>query len=159
AGEVTSTGLHGANRLASNSLLEGLVFGTACAHGAVAMVNRMPDCFTALPLASKFEPDAEGTLDAVDITNSLRSMMVRHMGVIREHAGLQQAQHDVGFWCRYVLPHEFIQRAGWELQNLLTIARLMIHSALAREESRGVHYRGDFPAADDAKWLRHVVCP
>jgi L-aspartate oxidase len=159
AGEVTSSGLHGANRLASNSLLEGLVFGSSCARGVVAAASRMEDNFTAIPLASRFEPDVIGILDVTDITNSLRSMMVRHMGVIREHAGLEEAQHDVAFWCRYALAREFPQRAGWELQNLLTIARLMIFSALAREESRGVHFRSDFPQPDDAKWKRHVICP
>jgi L-aspartate oxidase len=156
---VTSSGLHGANRLASNSLLEGLVFGAACARGAVEVAQRIPDHFTAIPLSSQFEPDSVGTLDVADITNSLRSAMVRHMGVIRELAGLEEAQHDVAFWCRYALVREFDNRAGWELQNLLTIARLMIHSALAREESRGVHFRGDFPTRNDAQWLHHVVCP
>jgi L-aspartate oxidase len=119
----------------------------------------MPDRLTAIPLASRFEPDSHGTLDVIDITNSLRSMMARNMGVIREHPGLEDAQRDVAFWCRYCLEREFTQRAGWELQNLLTIARLMIHSALVREESRGVHFRGDFPGPDDAKWQRHIVCP
>ena len=159
AGEVTSSGLHGANRLASNSLLEGLVFGSACARGAAAVAATMPDHFTAIPLASRFDPDSMGSLDVADITNSLRSMMVRQMFVIREHAGLDEAQHDVAFWCRYALPREFSQRGGWELQNLLTIARLMIDAALTREESRGVHFRGDFPQRDDANWQRHVVCP
>ncbi len=159
AGEVTSSGLHGANRLASNSLLEGLVFGAACARGAAEVAATMPDRFTAIPLASRFEPDEMGTLDVTDITNSLRSMMVRHLGVIRERAGLEEARHDVAFWCRYALPREFEGREGWELQNLLTIARLMIHSALAREESRGVHFRSDFPSRNDATWQRHLVCP
>jgi L-aspartate oxidase len=159
AGEVTSSGLHGANRLASNSLLEGLVFGAACAHGAAEIAARLPDHFTAIPLSSQFEPESAGMLDVTDITNSLRSMMVRNMGVIREHPGLEDAQRDVAFWCRYCLPREFTQRAGWELQNLLTIARLMIHAALTREESRGVHFRGDFPEPNDALWKRHVVCP
>ena len=98
-------------------------------------------------------------LDVADITNALRSLMVRHMGVVRERAGLEQAERDVAFWCRYVLAREFDSRAGWELQNLLTIARLMIHAALAREESRGVHFRADFPRPDDARWRRHLVCP
>jgi L-aspartate oxidase len=159
AGEVTSSGLHGANRLASNSLLEGLVFGTACARGAAQVAARMSDCFTAIPLSSRFDPDSTDTLDVADITNSLRSMMVRHMGIIRDRAGLEEAQHDVAFWCRYVLAREFAHRAGWELQNLLTIARLMIHSALTREESRGVHFRSDFPEHNDAKWQRHIECP
>ena len=112
AGEVTSSGLHGANRLASNSLLEGLVFGAACARGAAEAAAKMPDSFTAIPLVSRFEPDSAGTLDVTDITNSLRSLMVRQMGVIRDGAGLEDAQRDVAFWCRYVLAREFSQRAG-----------------------------------------------
>lgn len=159
AGEVTSSGLHGANRLASNSLLEGLVFGTECGRGAAEAALRIADTFTALPLANRFEPETEGALDVADLTNSLRSLMVRSMGIIREQDGLEQALHDVAFWCRYVLPREFDSRPGWELQNLLTIARLMIHAALERKESRGVHFRSDFPAPDDTRWKRHVVCP
>jgi L-aspartate oxidase len=159
AGEVTSSGLHGANRLASNSLLEGLVFGAACGRGAAAAAAQMPDTYAALPLESRFEPETAGDLDVTDITNSLRSLMVRHLGVVRDQAGLQQAEHDVAFWCRYVLAREFESRPGWELQNLLTIARLMIQSARRREESRGVHFRADFPQPDDARWKRHIVCP
>ncbi len=159
AGEVTSSGLHGANRLASNSLLEGLVFGTSCAHGAAQAAAAIPESFTAIPLASKFEPESAGALDVTDITNSLRSMMVRQMGVIRDHAGLEEARNDVAFWCRYVLAREFTQRSGWELQNLLTVARLMVRSALTREESRGVHFRNDFPRQNDADWRRRIVCP
>ncbi len=159
AGEVTSSGLHGANRLASNSLLEGLVYGTRCGRGAAEAAGRIPDRWTALPLRSRPEPDDGAGLDIADITNSLRSLMVRKMGVIRERAGLEEAARDVAFWCRYVLAREFSTRAGWELQNLLTIARLMIHSALERAESRGVHYRGDCPQRDDEHWLRHIVSP
>jgi len=159
AGEVTSSGLHGANRLASNSLLEGLVYGTSCGRGAAAHAASMPDTFQALPLEYRREPEAEDGLDVADITNSLRSLMVRNMGVIREQAGLEDAQRDVAFWCRYVLAREFDNRAGWELQNLLTIARLMIRSAVLRQESRGVHFRSDFPKRDDEHWHQHIVCP
>jgi L-aspartate oxidase len=159
AGEVTSSGLHGANRLASNSLLEGLVFGASCGRGAAELAARQADTFTALPLVSRFEPLTEGTLDVADITNSLRSLMGRQMGVTRDRAGLEQARNDVDFWCQYALPREFDGRPGWELQNLLTIARLMIHSALARQESRGVHLRSDFPQRDDRHWQHHVICP
>jgi L-aspartate oxidase len=158
AGEVTSSGLHGANRLASNSLLEGLVFGTSCGRGAAELAAKQADTLAALPLESRFSPETEGTLDVNDITNSLRSEMVRHMGVTRDRAGLEQAERDVGFWCRYVLAREFHDRAGWELQNLLTVARLMSHAALLRQESRGVHLRSDFPEPDDRHWQRHLVC-
>jgi L-aspartate oxidase len=159
AGEVTSSGLHGANRLASNSLLEGLVFGASCGRGAAEAAARLPDLFAALPLTSRFEPETDGALDVTDITNSLRSLMVRSMGVVRDAAGLEQAAADVGFWCGYVLAREFDDRAGWELQNLLTVARLMIDAARRRQESRGVHYRADFPERDDAHWQRHLTAP
>jgi L-aspartate oxidase len=159
AGEVTSSGLHGANRLASNSLLEGLVFGAACGRAAAEAAAKLADTLTALPLRADFRPETEGALDVTDITNSLRALMVRDMGVVRERGGLEEAQRQVAFWCRYVLAREFDFRAGWELQNLLTVARLMIASALERTESRGVHFRSDFPERDDAHWLRHVTCP
>lgn len=159
AGEVTSSGLHGANRLASNSLLEGLVFGALCGRGAAEQAATMPDRFTVLPVEARFDPERDGRLDVADITASLRSLMVRKMGIVRDRAGLESADHDVAFWCRYVLGREFATRNGWELQNLLTIARLMIDSAMRREESRGVHFRADFPDRDDTRWQRHITCP
>jgi L-aspartate oxidase len=161
AGEVTSSGLHGANRLASNSLIEGLVYGTTCARGAAEEARKISHDLTALPLAFAVpEHQADDRLDVADITAALRSLMVRKMGIVRERGRLLEAQHDVEFWCRYVLTRSFETRAGWELQNLLTVARLMIDAALRREESRGTHFRSDFPARDDAGWgLRHVVSP
>lgn len=159
AGEVTSTGLHGANRLASNSLLEGLVYGVSCGRGAAEAAATVPDLLSVLPISSQFDPDTSGELDVADITNSLRSTMFRHMGVVRSGPELRDADKAVAFWRRYVLAREFDDRAGWELQNLLTIAQLMITSALRREESRGVHFRSDFPAPDDRTWNRHLVCP
>jgi L-aspartate oxidase len=158
AGEVTSSGLHGANRLASNSLLEGLVFGTACGRGAAEVAARMPDSFVVPMVQGKFAPENSGPLDVADLTNSLRSLMVRNMGITRDRTGLLEAERSVAFWCRYVLRREFRSRAGWELQNLLTVARLMIWSALQRTESRGVHFRADYPEREE-NWRRHVICP
>jgi L-aspartate oxidase len=161
AGEVTSSGLHGANRLASNSLIEGLVYGSLCGRGAAEAARQGPRDLVASPIRQAIGPaDPTDRLDIGDLTASLRSLMVRKMGIVREKARLLEAQHDVEFWCRYVLTREFDSRAGWELQNLLTIARLMIDGALARDESRGTHFRSDFPKRDDARWgQRHVVSP
>ena len=159
AGEVSSSGLHGANRLASNSLLEGLVFGALCGRGATDAAMRMPDSFRALPLEYEIENDSHETLDLADITNALRSLMVRKMGIVREGISLQEAEQAVTFWCRYALARSFNSQAGWELQNLLTVARLMIWAALERKESRGGHCRSDFPLRDDARWQRHLTCP
>lgn len=157
AGEVSSSGLHGANRLASNSLLEGLVYGSSCAHGAVAAAAKMPDSLTALPIRHRLDQAIE-PLDIMDIRNSLRALMVRQMGIVRDRKRLEEAKRDVEFWRRYVLAREFDSRPGWELQNLLTIAYLMIETALRREESRGCHFRSDFPKRDDANWQRHLTC-
>jgi L-aspartate oxidase len=159
AGEVTSSGLHGANRLASNSLLEGLVFGTLCGRGAAEAAARLPDTFTAPPLSCRLKPPDAETLDVDDVTNSLRSLMVRKMGIVRDRSSLLEAEQAVSFWCRYALARPFRTKAGWELQNLLTVARLMIWAALEREESRGVHYRSDFPKRDEAHWRRHLTSP
>jgi L-aspartate oxidase len=159
AGEVTSSGLHGANRLASNSLLEGLVYGTKCGRGAAEAAARTPDTFRVPPLEYRRPTDRGEALDVPDITNSLRSLMVRRMGIVRDRAGLGEAERQVAFWCRYVLPRVFDSRAGSELQNMLAVARLMIHSAHEREESRGVHFRSDFPRRDDEHWLHHILCP
>lgn len=160
AGEVTSSGLHGANRLASNSLLEGLVFGTSCGREAGATAANRPDTFVVPPVQAAFQPETDGpALDVADLTNSLRSLMVRRMGITRNREGLLEAERKVAFWCRYALRREFTARPGWELQNMLTIARLMIWSALQRSESRGVHFRSEYPSRDDAHWQRHVACP
>jgi L-aspartate oxidase len=161
AGEVTSSGLHGANRLASNSLIEGLVYGTTCAQGATEAARQSKRELSALPLKYAIpQPEIDDRLDIADMTASLRSLMVRKMGIVRERSRLLEAQHDVEFWCRYVLTRDFDTRAGWELQNLLTVARLMIDAALRREESRGTHFRSDFPTRDDNRWgTHHVVAP
>ena len=161
AGEVTSSGLHGANRLASNSLLEGLVYGARAGAAASAeLLAEAPDeAFRVPPIANPRAPDngTDGaTLDLADIRNSLQSLMWRQVGVERTGADLAEALDAVEGWCRYVLPRQFSDPQGWQLQNMLQVARLMIASALAREETRGVHYRADRPEPADT-WLAHIA--
>jgi L-aspartate oxidase len=159
AGEVSSSGLHGANRLASNSLLEGLVFGTLCGQGAAKAAEQAPDVLCAVRVESRLHDPPKEDIDVADVTNALRSLMVRNMGIVRDRATLLDAERGVAFWCRYALKCNFDGPQGWELQNLLTVARLMIWAALQRQESRGVHFRSDFPDRDDGNWLHHLVCP
>ena len=150
AGEATSSGLHGANRLASNSLLEGLVFGLRAGRRASERALDQPDSYTALPLSagpSDSEHEDE-ELNVTDLRNSLNSLMWRNVGIRRDAEGLKHAADQVSFWDRYVSVREFRDPQGWEFQNMLLVARVMIASADARTESRGVHYRSDFPETD-----------
>jgi L-aspartate oxidase len=161
AGEVTSSGLHGANRLASNSLLEGLVFGARAGERASAAALAETDHFAAVPLENAPVPPPSEELDLQDIRNSLKSLVWRAAGVRRNAAGLIDAARQIDGWQRYALAQQFSDPEGWELQNMLTVARVMIAAALRREESRGVHLRTDFPQTDDARWSRRLgdVCP
>lgn len=153
AGEVTSSGLHGANRLASNSLLEGLVFGRSAGRGAAAQAVAVADHFAALPLSSDWprgEHD-DDELNLVDLRNALGAEMWRDVGIRRDQTGLESAERQVEFWNRYVAAREFTDPQGWELQNMLLAARLIIAGALTRKESRGTHFRRDFPQPDPAQ--------
>jgi L-aspartate oxidase len=96
-----------------------------------------------------------GSLDLADIRNSLRAVMWRQVGVERAGGSLAEALETVEGWCRYVLPRQFAEPQGWQLQNMLQVARLMIRGAIERRETRGVHFRGDFPDTNPA-WLAHV---
>jgi L-aspartate oxidase len=162
AGEVTSSGLHGANRLASNSLLEGLVYGARAGEAAAAEVlaegSRGDDEFYVPPIAQpKVSVDGgDAGLDLADIRNSLRSLMWRHVGVERSGDSLAEALATVEGWCRYVLPQQFADPQGWQLQNMLEVARLMIRGAIRRDETRGVHFRADHPDTSEA-WRTHIA--
>lgn len=156
AGEVTSTGLHGANRLASNSLLEGLVYGAHAGEGAARAAAEIPDDFRALPLENLALEQPTEPLDWDDIRNSLKSLMWRSAGVQRDQEKLAEAEEMILHWQRYVLARQFQDSRGWELQNMLTVASAMVSAARQREESRGVHLRTDFPRTDEKHWRQHI---
>jgi L-aspartate oxidase len=153
-GECAAVGFHGANRLASNSLLECLVFGKRAGFvAAQEAAGPVPEF--RLRVGRR---DARGAdLDLEDIRNSLRSVMWRYVGIEREAEGLRYAMSSIGFWSGYVLDRTFADPEGWELQNMLALGRLMALAALRRTESRGVHYRRDHPRTDDRRWRAHLV--
>ncbi len=157
AGEVTSSGLHGANRLASNSLLEGLVFGSHTGRAASAQAFAHNHEYRVLPIENLRNTSPRQSLDIPDIRNSLQSLMWRLVGVQRRADRLEEALHAIRSYARYVLPHSFDSIAGWELQNMLTVAHLMTEAAYRRTESRGVHLRTDFPGINEQQWQRHLV--
>lgn len=149
-GEVSCTGLHGANRLASNSLLEGLVFGQAagriCAEMASADNGWKTAARTApVPIISDIPPSEHGAIDLSDVRSSLRSAMWRNVGIERTGPKLHDATDMFDFWARYTLDKIFDDPEGWETQNMLLVCALIAQSAHWREESRGCHARHDVP--------------
>jgi L-aspartate oxidase len=155
-GEIAATGLHGANRLGSNSLLEGLVFGKIVGQ-SVGRQKKPGVSHIKHPRIKYQVPHSSRTrLDTADIRNSLRAIMWRNVGITRRDQPLTEAQEIIRFWQRYVMDKVFDSPAGWECQNMLTVCLLIAQSAQMRQESRGVHFRSDFPDTDDKHFKRHI---
>jgi L-aspartate oxidase len=155
-GEVASAGLHGANRLGSNSLLEGLVFGKIT--GQVAAQNGKTGASLTRHTPIKYQiPQSDRTrLDTADVRNSLRALMWRNVGITRKVQPLTETHQIITFWQRYVMDKVFDTPRGWECQNMLTVCQLMARTAQMRQESRGVHFRSDFPDTDDKHFKKHI---
>ncbi len=165
AGETADTGVHGANRLASNSLLEGLVFG---ARSGQAMMKDAPVAKRhAVGLPGSPAPKPANSVTAQPNTKSagirphpaafdkIRDTMWRQVGIMRDGKDLAGAVTQLQ---AIEMPKcEKPGRADYEMRNLHSLALLMARSALAREESRGSHYRSDFPYRDDEKFGKHSI--
>ena len=155
-GEVASTGLNGANRLGSNSLLEGLVFGKIAGQ-SILLNKKTTVSHIKHPRIQYQVPYSNRTsLDTTDVRNSLRALMWRNVGITRSAQPLTECQEIIKFWQRYVMDKIFDSPQGWECQNMLTICLLIAKSAQMREESRGVHFRRDFPDIDDEPFKKHI---
>lgn len=155
-GEAAASGVHGANRLASNSLLECLVFGERA--GSVAAderAGREPrrDLVTQMHDTPQKVVDS---LERADMLNSIQSLMWRCAGIERDGERLESSRNKLIFWSQYSLRHPFPTPSGWEVQNALTVAYLVTEAAYRREESRGTHYRTDFPERDDEHWMNRI---
>ncbi len=147
-GEVSCTGLHGANRLASNSLLEGLVLGVRVGHAAAECASLEESEGFHLPETRAPTRWQDPHFSSKDLCNSMKSLMWRHVGILRDGTGLAEADRRLESWqtladsvCRN-RPRE------WEIRNMLLVSRLITAAACARSESRGVHFRTDFPQED-----------
>ncbi|MBK9118294.1 MAG: L-aspartate oxidase [Phycisphaerales bacterium] len=154
-GEVASTGLHGANRLASNSLLEGLVFGRRAGTLAAERASAADRLQRPLPISHLLPPSPRTELDLGDVHDSLTSVMWRNVAVERSGDRLRETIEILSLWARYTMDKVLDEPKAWETQNLLTVAYCIAMAAATRCESRGVHYRVDFPQAS-AAWRCHV---
>jgi len=146
-GETACTGLHGANRLASNSLLECLVIGRACAHDIEASVS------TEVPALPEWDEsrvtDADEEVVISHNWDELRRFMWNYVGIVRTTKRLERAQHRIAllkeeideYYRHFRITHDLL-----ELRNLVEVASLIVNSALSRRESRGLHFSRDYPA-------------
>jgi len=169
AGEVACTGVHGANRLASNSLLEGLVFGARAARAMIDAPQAAPlKADRLMADGSSLVAIAEGSVSSLNSPSTMaisdqpsamdrdgiRDLMWRNAGLFRSREGLAEA---VAALERAWTSASRATADDWRQYNLLTVARLIARAALRREESRGGHYREDFPTRDDAHWKVHLT--
>ena len=154
AGEVACSGVHGANRLASNSLLEGLVFGRRAGVAAIASAARCSTPNVIMSCESLPRGHGERLDDAEKVRNSLRRIMWGQVGLIRSRESLVRATAQLARWERMV-SRSFSSRADLEVKNMVQVARCVAEAALWRENSVGAHYRSDFPGTRRPGWKAH----
>ncbi|GAB2273946.1 L-aspartate oxidase 2-b, chloroplastic [Dionaea muscipula] len=175
AGEVACTGLHGANRLASNSLLEALVFARRAVQPSIDHKNKSsiypgsPDQWPRPTVALSLGGDEldKITWKTRETRKELQSVMWNYVGIVRSTTRLQAA--EVRIWELEAEWEEYLFEHGWkptmvtleacEMRNLFCCAKVVISSALSRTESRGLHYTIDFPHLEESKRLPTIIFP
>lgn len=155
-GECAGTGIHGANRMASNSLLEGLVFGKIIAQEASKYVlhNGDIDILEEVTATEKKVSD-KGSLD--DYRRRLQDVMWKYCGIKREENGLKELLKEIGILEEEIRDLTVANFRDVETKNMLELAGLIGETAMERRESRGAHFRVDYPYRDDIYWQKHIV--
>ncbi len=158
AGEVACSGVHGANRLASNSLLEGLVFGYRAAQAASACstISSCPD-FSNSPLFRKPSGRKMSTQDVEKIRNSLRRLMWSKVGLVRTGNSLKKTFDQIQQWSQKLSAAPW-SRPGLETRNMVLVGQCITEAALWRGNSVGAHFREDFPFHKGLAWKTHSRC-
>ncbi len=148
AGEVACTGVHGANRLASNSLLEGLVFGARAGKAALA------SNITAAKKLCLNEPEASVVGDSDEIKRTMRKLMWEKAGIIRCAVSLDEAKERIlSYWG--ITEGSYLSRRDLELKNIITVSGIIVEAALRRKGSVGAHYRSDYKQRGE-DWQQHI---
>ncbi len=151
-GEASCSGMHGANRLASNSLLEGLVLGARAGRAAAEYAAAAPAPAARIHHATG-RSVGERDVDVEDLRKSLLSCTWRLVGIVRDGPGLDEAAEAIRLWRFFSGRVRYRRRAALELENLLLLGALVTAAASLRVESRGTHGRRDFPGREDARFL------
>lgn len=157
-GEAACTGVHGANRLASNSLLEGIVFGQRIVNHAEEIMYRrqvkVEEIYANFDKSWIYNP-LEAIISPEKARTRLQAVMWDKVGIIRNEAGLKEANQEIEYLYNHLAPGQDLL-AYLEMLNMLTVAHIVVQACLWRRESRGGHFRSDFPQRDDIKWIRHT---
>ena len=157
-GEVACTGVHGASWLASNSLLECIVFGARAGNAAVAYAQTTEaDNYENIRISSDDAVPPNTTSENIEIDaakESVQEIMWRHVGLVRHGEDLEAISDELNALNLNCYWHS---TEAFEFQNMRDVAALIMEAAILRTESRGTHYREDFPEQDDVKWKKHIV--
>ena len=160
-GEVACTGLHGANRLASNSLLEGIVFAKIAAKESI---NRLSDSHPPFPAIEPWDSgsatDSDEEVVVAHNWDEIRRCMWNYVGIVRSNKRLHRAMSRINLIQEEIIEYYwnfYITSDLIELRNITTVAKLIVQSALMRQESRGLHYTIDYPVSDDENSLHDTV--
>ena len=169
-GEAAATGAHGANRLASNSLMEGLVYGWKIYKDIEKKLeqknpedeNKAIECINKLLDEAKIKKSKAGKfndnkLDIKTFISDLKNIMTRKVGILRDVKGLKEAEEFVSLHLNNRYLYNKRDKNILEFANMLTVASLIIKAANLREESRGTHQRNDFQYKDDKNWKKHII--
>jgi L-aspartate oxidase len=157
-GEAACNGIHGANRLASNSLLEGLVFGKRIAQEVSRNVFEKEAKAVTQPQTLMVQQTiGEPLMNTAALKTQIRKLMTKHVGIIRNEEKLQKALSGILEIWEQIRGKEYSGIEQWELVNMVTLSEMVIRSALLRTESRGAHYRTDYPQTDDIHWKKNNV--
>jgi L-aspartate oxidase len=154
-GEVACNGVHGANRLASNSLLEGLVFGVRAAEDARKFIEQHPEDLDKAEFCIE-ERVSDWDVPWEDLAHRVRSVLWDKVGIVRTDKELNEAIEELKR-IKQCCPNQPSSRRGMESNNLLTLGWLTARAAQMRKESRGGHFRKDYPQSDDKRWMCHIV--
>jgi len=151
-GEAAATGAHGANRLASNSLIEGLVFGWKIYENITTSLNKKTE-----KQKKGMECKKIKELDIKSLIADFRHMMSEKVGILRDKKSLKDAQDFIDSHISISSLYNKRDKNTAELVNMLTVAKLIVKAASLRKESRGTHQRNDFLEKDDRNWKKHII--